>query len=88
MWSMSVSGRIEKRQSWGGPWSPKWSQRLPALIALRTRGNICEGGEPVVKRKIGRPVVPGSINSQKPWEAEGVSRASWYEGRKKSKGEV
>jgi hypothetical protein len=35
----------------------------------------------------GRPKVEDSINSQKPWEAEGVSRMTWYR-RQKSKGEV
>jgi hypothetical protein len=55
MWSMNVSGRIEKRQSWGGSWDPKWSQRLPALIALPIRGSTCVGGERIVKKKIGRP---------------------------------
>jgi hypothetical protein len=39
-------------------------------------------------RKVkGRPKVEGSISSQKPWEAEGVSRMTWYR-RQKSKGEV
>jgi hypothetical protein len=40
------------------------------------------------KRKGGRPKSEKSLSQQKPWEAEGVSRASWYESRKKSKGEV
>jgi hypothetical protein len=38
------------------------------------------------KRKGGRPRSEKSLSQQKPWEAEGVSRASWYESRKK-KGE-
>jgi hypothetical protein len=44
--------------------------------------------EVTVKRKGGRPKSEKSLSQQKPWEAEGVSRASWYESRKKSKGEV
>jgi hypothetical protein len=82
MWSMNVSGRIEKRQSWGGSGDPKWSQRLPALIALPIRGSTCVGGERIVKKKIGRPRKVGPF----PWEGLGISRALYYV--KKSKGEV
>jgi hypothetical protein len=53
---------------------------LPGL-----RSNVAEIP---AKRKGGRPKSAKSLSQQKPWEAEGVSRASWYESRKKSKGDV
>jgi hypothetical protein len=81
MWRMSVSGRIEKRQSWS-VWDPKWSRRLPALIALPINGRTCENGVPGGKRPVGRP----RSDKPKPWVSLGMSKSTWYE--KKSKGEV
>jgi hypothetical protein len=83
MWSMSLSGRIEKRQSWGGPWSPKWSRRLPDLIELPINGNTCVNGG-LGGKKIGRP----RKYDPRPWEIEGISRQMYYRRRQKSKGEV
>jgi hypothetical protein len=42
-------------------------------------------GEIPSKKVKGRPKVSGSINSERPWEAEGISRMTWYR-RQKSKG--
>ena len=36
-------------------------------------------------RKGGRPISDKSLSQQKPWEAEGLSRAAWYKRLKKEK---
>lgn len=65
---------------------PEKSAPVPEVTVKPKLAELKDQISAIPARKAkGRPKVEDSISSQKPWEAEGVSRMTWYRRQKSAK---